>query len=36
LGGSVDIPQLVGLGMVVLGGGVLLDWRLVVGDRRIP
>jgi phosphatidylglycerol:prolipoprotein diacylglycerol transferase len=27
LGGLVDIPQLVGLGMVVLGGLVLLDWR---------
>ena len=27
LGGLVDIPQLVGLGMVLLGGAVLLDWR---------
>ena len=26
-GGLVDIPQLVGLGMVLLGGAVLLDWR---------
>jgi phosphatidylglycerol:prolipoprotein diacylglycerol transferase len=34
LGGSVDIPQLVGLGMVVLGGGLLLEWRSILGDRR--
>ena len=27
LGGLVDIPQLVGLGMVLFGGFVLLDWR---------
>ena len=27
LGGVADIPQLVGLGMVLLGGAVLLDWR---------
>jgi phosphatidylglycerol---prolipoprotein diacylglyceryl transferase len=27
LGGLVDIPQLVGLGLVVVGGIVLLDWR---------
>jgi phosphatidylglycerol:prolipoprotein diacylglycerol transferase len=26
-GGIVDIPQLVGLGMVLLGGAVLVDWR---------
>jgi phosphatidylglycerol---prolipoprotein diacylglyceryl transferase len=26
-GGLVDIPQLVGLGMVLLGGAVLLNWR---------
>jgi phosphatidylglycerol---prolipoprotein diacylglyceryl transferase len=26
-GGLVNIPQLVGLGMVLLGGAVLLDWR---------
>ena len=26
-GGLLDIPQLVGLGMVLLGGAVLLDWR---------
>ena len=28
-GGIVDIPQLVGLGMVLLGGAVLVDWRSV-------
>jgi prolipoprotein diacylglyceryltransferase len=27
LRGIADIPQLVGLGMVVLGGAVLWDWR---------
>ena len=27
LGGLVDIPQLVGLGLVLLGGLMLLDWR---------
>lgn len=27
LGGLVDIPQLVGLGLVLLGGLVLLDWQ---------
>jgi phosphatidylglycerol---prolipoprotein diacylglyceryl transferase len=27
LGGIVNIPQLVGLGMVLLGAAVLLDWR---------
>ena len=31
LGGRVDIPQLVGLGMVVCGGLVLWDWR---GGKR--
>jgi phosphatidylglycerol---prolipoprotein diacylglyceryl transferase len=29
LGGLTDIPQLVGLGLVVLGGLVLGDWRIV-------
>jgi phosphatidylglycerol:prolipoprotein diacylglycerol transferase len=27
LGGWVDLPQLVGLGMVICGGVLLLDWR---------
>jgi hypothetical protein len=27
LGGLADIPQLVGLGMVLFGGALLLDWR---------
>jgi len=26
-GGRLNIPQLVGLGMVLLGGALLLDWR---------
>jgi phosphatidylglycerol:prolipoprotein diacylglycerol transferase len=26
-GGALDIPQLVGLGMVLLGGAALLEWR---------
>jgi phosphatidylglycerol:prolipoprotein diacylglycerol transferase len=26
-GGALDIPQLVGLGLVLLGGAMLLDWR---------
>jgi phosphatidylglycerol:prolipoprotein diacylglycerol transferase len=30
-GGMVDIPQLVGLGLVVLGGIVLVDWRFARG-----
>ena len=29
LGGIIDIPQLVGLGMVLLGGAALWDWRRV-------
>jgi phosphatidylglycerol---prolipoprotein diacylglyceryl transferase len=29
MGGLTDIPQLVGLGLVVLGGLVLGDWRIV-------
>lgn len=33
-GGAVDIPQLVGLGMVVLGGLVLLEWRRHRGMAR--
>jgi len=30
LAGMADIPQLVGLGMVLLGGVVLIDWRSLV------
>lgn len=32
--GVADAPQLVGLGLVVLGGAVLLQWR-VVGPQRV-
>jgi phosphatidylglycerol---prolipoprotein diacylglyceryl transferase len=33
LGGIADIPQLVGLGMVLLGAALLLDWQR--GSRRV-
>jgi hypothetical protein len=32
MGGLVDIPQLVGLGLVVLGGMVLGEWG--IGSRK--
>jgi len=35
LGGLVDIPQLVGLGLVVLGGAVLFDWRRRDATQRV-
>jgi phosphatidylglycerol:prolipoprotein diacylglycerol transferase len=34
LAGSMDIPQLVGLGMVVLSGIVLFDWRNSTPETR--
>ena len=35
LGGLVDIPQLVGLGLVLLGGLVLLDWQRNVATEKV-
>jgi phosphatidylglycerol---prolipoprotein diacylglyceryl transferase len=35
LGGLADIPQLVGLGLVVLGGVVLFDWRRGDAGQRV-
>ena len=35
LGGLVDIPQLVGLGLVLLGGFVLLDWQRNAATEKV-
>jgi len=35
LGGLVDIPQLVGLGLVLLGGLVLLDWQRNTATEKV-